>query len=201
MLRIGVVASHEGTTLQCIFDACGSGRISGQVAVVISNNSGSGALRRSAAAGCASLHLSSVTHSEPASLDMAIRDALLDAGVNVVFLAGYMKRLGPCTLAAFPGRILNTHPALLPKFGGPGMFGDRVFDAVLAARELESGASVHLVEAEYDTGAVLRQGRVPVFPGDNVELLKARVQACEREVVVDTLAAIASGELALPMAG
>jgi phosphoribosylglycinamide formyltransferase-1 len=109
-----------------------------------------------------------------------------------------MKRLGPRTLAAFPARILNTHPALLPKFGGQGMFGDRVFEAVLAGGESESGASVHLVDAEYDTGAVVSQERIRVFPGDTVESLKARVQACEREVIVKTLAAIASGELVLP---
>lgn len=201
MLRIGVLASHEGTTLQCILDACASGRIKGHVVVVISNNSGSGALRRAAATGSASVHLSSATHGDAASLDVAIRDALLNAGAHVVFLGGYMKRLGPCTLATFQGRILNSHPALLPKFGGHGMFGDRVFEAVLAARELESGASVHFVEAEYDTGAVVRQGRVPVLPGDDVVSLKARVQACEREVVVDTLAAIASGKLVLSTAG
>ena len=75
------------------------------------------------------------------------------------------------------------------------MFGDRVFEAVLAAAESESGASVHLVDAEYDTGAVVRQDRVRVLPGDTVESLKSRVQACEREVVVQTLAAMASGEL------
>jgi phosphoribosylglycinamide formyltransferase 1 len=201
MLRIGVLASHEGTTLQCVLDACKSGRINGCVAVVISNNGRSGALRRAAASGSASLHLSAFTHGDADSLDEAIRDALLHADVQVVFLGGYMKRLGPRTLAAFHGRILNTHPALLPKFGGQGMFGDRVFEAVLAARELESGASVHLVEAEYDTGAVLRQGRVSVLPGDDVESLRARVQACEREVVVETLAALANGELTLERAG
>jgi phosphoribosylglycinamide formyltransferase-1 len=201
MLRIGVLASHEGTTLQCILDACKSGRINGCVAVVISNNGRSGALRRAAASGSASLHLSSFTHGDADSLDEAIRDALLHADVQVVFLGGYMKRLGPRTLAAFHGRILNTHPALLPKFGGQGMFGDRVFEAVLAARERESGASVHLVEAEYDTGAVVRQGRVSVLPGDDVESLRARVQACEREVVVETLAALANGELTLERAG
>jgi phosphoribosylglycinamide formyltransferase 1 len=96
-----------------------------------------------------------------------------------------------------PDRILNTHPALLPKFGGQGMFGDRVFEAVLAGSESESGASVHLVDAEYDSGAVLRQERVRVLPGDTIASLKTRVQACEREAVVKTLAAIASGELAL----
>ena len=123
--------------------------------------------------------------------------ALQQMRADIIFLAGYMKRLGPRTLAAFPARILNTHPALLPKFGGPGMFGRRVFEAVLAAGESESGASVHLVDAAYDTGAVVRQARIPVLPGDTVESLKARVQECEREVVVQTLAAIATGELLL----
>lgn len=197
VLRIGVLASHEGTTLQCILDACASGRVNGCVALVISNNGNSGALRRASAAGGMALHLSSLTHEDAASLDGAIRDALLHAKVQVVLLGGYMKRLGPRTLEAFHGRILNTHPALLPKFGGVGMFGDRVFEAVLAARELESGASVHLVEADYDSGAILRQGRVPVFPGDSLTSLKARVQACERQLVVETLAAIGTGELVL----
>jgi phosphoribosylglycinamide formyltransferase 1 len=201
MLRIGVLASHEGTTLQSIIDACAQGRINGRVVAVISNNSGSGALRRAAAAGIETFHLSSVTCSRGNSLDVAICAALQRARADVVFLAGYMKRLGPRTLAAFPARILNTHPALLPKFGGQGMFGDRVFEAVLAGGESESGASVHLVDTEYDTGAVVRQERVRVLPGDTVESLKARVQACEREAVVKTLAAIASGELVLGRAG
>jgi phosphoribosylglycinamide formyltransferase 1 len=201
MLRIGVLASHEGTTLQSIIDGCAEGRINGRVVAVVSNNSGCGALRRAAAAGIETFHLSSTTHSSGDSLDTAICDALQRARADVIFLAGYMKRLGPRTLAAFPARILNTHPALLPKFGGQGMFGDRVFEAVLADGESESGASVHLVDAEYDAGAVVRQQRVRVLPGDTVESLKARVQACEREVVVNTLAAIASGELVLGRAG
>ena len=201
MLRIGVLASHEGTTLQSIIDGCAQGRINGRVVAVISNNSGSGALRRAEAAGIETFHLSSFTHSSGDSLDTAICDALQRARADVIFLAGYMKRLGPRTLAAFPARILNTHPALLPKFGGQGMFGDRVFEAVLAGGESESGASVHLVDAEYDAGAVVRQERIRVLPGDTVESLKARVQACERELVVNTLAAIASGELVLGRAG
>ena len=196
-MKIGVLASHEGTTLQSIMDGCIQRRIDGCVVTVISNNSGSGALRRAAAAGIETCHLSSVTHASGDALDAAICGALQRARADVVFLAGYMKRLGSRTLAAFPARILNTHPALLPKFGGDGMFGNRVFEAVLAAGEPESGASVHLVDAEYDTGAVLRQARVPVLPGDTVESLKDRVQACEREAVIATLAALASGELVL----
>ena len=192
MLRIGVLASHDGTTLQSIIDACEQGRINGRVVAVISNNSGSGALRRAAAAGIETFHLSSITNPTGDSLDAAICAALQRARADVIFLAGYMKRLKPCTLAAFPARILNTHPALLPKFGGQGMFGDRVYEAVLAAGESESGASVHLVDAEYDSGTVVCQERIPVLPGDTIGSLKTRAQACEREAVVKTVAAVAN---------
>ena len=194
---VGVLASGEGTTLQSIVDACAAGRIQGDVAVVISNNSGSGALRRARAAGIPAHHLSSVTHPAPHALDAAITAALVDGWVDVVFRAGYLTRLGPATLAAFRGRVLNTHPALLPKFGGTGMFGDRVFEAVLASGDSESGVSLHLVDEQYDTGPVVRQARVRVEAGDSVASLKARTQECERELVVQTLAAIALGELQL----
>jgi phosphoribosylglycinamide formyltransferase 1 len=201
MLKIGVLASHEGTTLQCILDACEAGRIQGKVVIVISNNGSAGALTRARAAGVPAHHLSSHTHPAPDTLDAAITAALQAAQVDVVFLAGYLKRLGPATLASFRGRVLNTHPALLPKFGGQGMFGDRVFEAVLESDETESGVSVHLVDDDYDTGRVIRQARVSVERKDCVESLKARVRECEREVVVQTLAAIASGELSLDVKG
>jgi phosphoribosylglycinamide formyltransferase-1 len=199
-LKIGILASHEGTTLQCILDACVAGGIHGDVVVVISNNGGSGALTRSRAAGVPAHHFSSVTHPTPDALDAAIKLALSSAQVDVVFLAGYLKRLGPATLAAFPGRILNTHPALLPRFGGQGMFGDHVFEAVLASGEPESGVSVHLVDENYDTGRLVRQARVPIEARDSVESLKARTRERERELVVETLAAIATGELQLATA-
>src|SRR5262249_40325911 len=94
-------------------------------------------------------------------------------------------------------RILNTHPSLLPKFGGRGMYGDRVFAAVLESHETQSGVSIHLVDPEYDAGAVVRQCRVEVVPGDSVETLKARVRAREKEFVVETLAHIAQRRIAL----
>src|SRR6476646_1616878 len=136
-MNVGVLASHEGTTLQSLLDAFAAGRIPGRVSVVVSNNGGAGALVKARQAGVRAVHLSSNTHPDPAMLDAAIRDALLAASVDLVFLAGYMKQLGPVVLGAFRGRILNTHPALLPRFGGRGMYGDRVFEAVLQAGEAE----------------------------------------------------------------
>ena len=134
---------------------------------------------------------------DPAALDAAIRGVLAAADVDVVFLAGYMEKLGPLVLRAFDGRILNTHPALLPRFGGPGMYGDRVFEAVLEAGEAQSGVSIHLVDADYDTGAIVRQCRVPVFRDDSLDDLKARVRAREKEFVVERLGQIAKGEIRL----
>src|SRR5882762_1011804 len=153
-MNLGVLASHEGTTLQSMLDAFAGGHISGRVSVVVSNNGDSGALVKARQAGVQAVHLSSSTHRDPAALDAAIRDVLVMAAVDIVFLAGYMKKLGPVVLGTFQGRILNTHPALLPKFGGHGMYGDRVFEAVLRAGESVSGSSMHLVDAEYDTGRV-----------------------------------------------
>jgi len=196
-MNLGVLASHEGTTLQSLIDAFARGRIPGRVSVVVSNNGDSGALVKAPRAGVHTVHLSSRTHPDPATLDAAIREVLVAADVDVVFLAGYMKKLGPCVLGTFQGKILNTHPALLPRFGGRGMYGDRVFEAVLEAGEAESGVSIHLVDREYDTGSIVRQCRVPVLGDDSVDDLKARVRAREKEFLVETLAAIATGDIRL----
>lgn len=196
-LRIGVLASGEGTTLQAILDAGAARQIAVQVVTVISNNSDAGALRRGKSAGARTLHLSGKTHPEPGALDAAIIAELSRDGVEVIMLAGYMKKLGPALLEHYRGRIINTHPALLPKFGGHGMYGMHVHRAVLAAGEHESGPSVHLVEAEYDTGRVLAQAAVPVEPNDTADTLAARVQERERRLVVSVLGQIADGALSL----
>jgi len=192
-MRLAVIASHEGSTLQAVLDAVIERRLPACVALVISNNRNSGALRRARAAGIPAIHLSSVTHPDPALLDKAILDALTAAQVDLVLLAGYLKKLGPEVLDHFRGRLLNTHPALLPKFGGAGMFGMHVHEAVLAAGEIETGVSIHLVDAEYDTGPLVAQCRVPILPNDSVTELAARVQARERNFVVETLANLTRG--------
>lgn len=186
-LRIALLASHEGTTAQVVLDACATGVIRGLVAVVISNNANASVLRRAEAAGVPWLHLSSKTHPEPEELDRAIANSLTAANANVVVLAGYLKRLGPYTLDAFGGRIINTHPALLPNFGGQGMYGDRVHEAVIVAGVSVSGASVHLVTNEYDAGRVLYQREVQVLPDDDATSLGERVRSVERALLVRTL--------------
>lgn len=193
-LRIGLLASHDGTNAQIVIDACRDGRIdAGNVVVVISNNSASGALTRARAAGIATVHLSGVTHPDPRDLDGAIAANLLHHRADLVILAGYMKRLGPRTLAAFQGRILNVHPALLPRFGGAGMYGARVHEAVLASGESVTGATVHLVDGQYDHGSILAQRHTTVLPTDNATTLAARVLPIEHELLVSVISSIANG--------
>ena len=193
MMRLAAMASHGGTVLQAVLDAIAEGRLDAEMVLVISNNSDAPALQRARAAGVATLHLSSRTHPDPAALDQAIAGALKQSGADWLLLAGYMKKLGPETLAAFRNRILNTHPALLPKFGGQGFFGRTVHEAVLAAGDEESGATVHLVNEAYDSGPILAQVRVPVRATDSVEDLEERVKAAERKLIVATLAELAVG--------
>ncbi|MGH8226546.1 MAG: phosphoribosylglycinamide formyltransferase [Steroidobacteraceae bacterium] len=198
-MNIAVLASHEGTTLQAVLDACAAGTIAGGVTLVIGNNPVSGALRRARAAAVPALCLSGATHPDPEALDRAICAALEAHAIDIVLLAGYMKRLGRQTLARFAGRLINTHPALLPKFGGRGMFGAAVHRAVLAAGERLSGASVHLIDGEYDSGPLIAQATVGVREADTADSLAARVQQVERALVVRVLAEIASGERPLPL--
>lgn len=192
-----MLASGAGTTLQAVVDACERGAIRGRVVVVIGNNSRARARQRAEAHGIPFLHLSGFTHPDEAALDAAVCDGLRAHGAELVLLAGYMKKIGAVTLAAFAGRVINTHPSLLPKYGGRGMYGAKVHAAVLAGGESQTGISVHLVDGDYDTGPVLAQKTVPVRPGDDVESLAARVQSHEREFLVDVLGRIALGEIAL----
>ena len=191
MMRIAAMASHGGSILQAVIDACESGSLPAEVSLVISNNSSSGAIERAKAHDISTAHLSGKTHQDENALDEAIEQALIDAKADWVLLSGYMKKLGPKTLERFRNRILNTHPALLPKYGGQGFYGSKVHQAVIEAGESESGATVHLVDGEYDTGPILAQVKVPVRSSDTAETLEERVKEAERKLIV-----MALGELA-----
>lgn len=194
---MGFLASHEGSNMQAIIDACNSGRLDAEPRVVISNNSSSPAIERARREGIPYFHLSSRTHPMPENLDGAILDALEAHQVNLVVLAGYMKRLGRQTLSRYPGRILNIHPALLPMYGGKGMFGKRVHEAVLAAGERVTGVTIHKVDQHYDHGEIVAQCEVPVAEGDTVDSLSERVLQCEHEFYVETLQRVSHGEIDL----
>ena len=180
-------------------DAVEAGTIDGVVALVISNNSSSGALQRARQAKIPALHISSATH--PGSEEAALLAALEEHGVNLVLLAGYMKKLGPSILSRFSQRILNIHPALLPKYGGQGMYGSKVHEAVIEARETVTGVTIHLADESYDRGPIVAQIQVPVDPTDTPQTLAAKVLEHEHELYVETVRKISAGELQLDSFG
>jgi len=184
--------------MQAVVDACKEGRLDAQPCVVISNNSDSMALQRARTEGIPAYHLSGKTHPDPEELDRAILEVLRGHGVNLVIPAGYMKKLGAEVLREYRGRVLNIHPGLLPKFGGKGMYGQLVHEAVLASGDRVTGVTIHVVDEEYDHGPIIAQCEVPVLENDTVESLSERVLRREHEFFVETLQKIARGMIALP---
>lgn len=197
MLTLGLLASHRGSNVQAVVEACRSGRVDARPGVVISNNANSGVLQFAELAGIPARRIGGPAFADDRIRDAAILEALRSHGVDLVLLLGYMKLLGPKTTVAYRGRILNTHPALLPRYGGKGMYGARVHEAVLAAGEVETGVTVHVVDEEYDHGAIVAQCRVPIARGDTVDSLSARVLEREHAFLVETLQRIATGEFRL----
>lgn len=198
-LRLGIFASHSGSNLQAIIDAVEAGIIDGVVACVISNNSSSGALEKARQAKVPALHISSATH--PGNEEETLLAALLDHDVSLVLLAGYMKKLGPSILSRFSKRILNIHPALLPMYGGQGMYGSRVHEAVIEAKESVTGVTIHLADEDYDRGPIVAQVEVPVDPTDSPQSLAARVLQHEHQLYVETVRKISTGEIDLDSLG
>lgn len=174
-----MLASGRGSNLQAILAAIDRGDLHARVVVVISNNSGAGALDLARAAGIDALHISSRTHADP---DAAILDALRERDVDLLVLAGWMKRIDARVVAAYEGRAVNIHPAPLPRFGGHGMWGHHVHEAVIAAGVQESGPTVHRVTEHYDEGEVLAHRPVPVLEGDTPDTLAERVLAAEHDL-------------------
>lgn len=193
--RIAVLASGGGSNLQAIVDhlaALGASR-HGDVVLVASNRPDAGALARAARAGIAHVVLRSPHAPEGAEL----AEALATHHADLVALAGYMRLVPADVTAAFRGRMLNVHPALLPEFGGPGMYGERVHRAVLKAGATHSGPSVHFVDEVYDHGAVIAQWPVPVLAGDDEHSLAARVLRAEHLLYPRVVDAVAAGDVRL----
>lgn len=192
-VRVAVLASGGGSNLQAILDhlAALRERRRAEVALVLSNRTDAGALGRARAAGveCQAL-------SRPDDGD-AILSLLQRRGIGLVVLAGYLKLVPRAVTRAFRGRMLNVHPALLPAFGGPGMYGQRVHQAVLDAGARISGATVHFVDEEYDRGAIVAQWPVPVFEEDDAHALAARVLRVEHVLYPRVVEAVAAESIAL----
>ena len=186
-MNLGILASHRGTNFQAIIDACNGGKLNAQITIAISNNSKALALKRAKKAGIPAFHLSGNTHPSPNELDGAILEALTSHDVDLVILVGYLKKLGKQTLAHFDHSIVNIHPALLPSYGGKGMFGTKIHQAVLDNKESETGITMHYVDSEYDTGDIIAQVRVPVSESDTVSTLEKKILQFEHQFLIATL--------------
>lgn len=192
-LRIAVLASGGGSNLQALIDhlttlgpECGI-----EIALVVSDREGAGALARARSHGIPALWVPRT------AVEGALANALREARVDLIVLAGYLRLIPNDVLDEWPGRVINIHPSLLPAFGGAGMYGSRVHEAVLARGARVTGATVHFVNAHFDEGPIIAQATVPVHVGDTVDTLAARVLEIEHRLYPPTIVAVARGELRL----
>ena len=197
LVRIAAFASGRGSNLASILAHVDDGSLrDAEVRLVISNNSDSGALELARQRGIRAHHISSRTHPDPEAFARTLLAALDEERIELIVLAGYMKKLPPAVVRRYPRRILNIHPALLPRHGGQGMYGLRVHESVLRSGDKESGVTVHFVDEDYDHGPVAAQARVPVLPGDTPGDLARRVLEAEHDLYWRVVDDMAHGRLA-----
>lgn len=188
MQNIAVFGSGRGSNFRSVLQAIQSGHLSGvRVVLVISNNSDAGILDVARTENIPTLHISQKQFASEGAYSTALGERLRTAGVQLIVLAGYMKRLPGPIVAEYRNRIINIHPALLPRFGGKGMYGLRVHEAVLAAHEPLTGVTVHIVDEEYDHGPIVVQRTVPVLASDTPESLAARVLEMEHHILPEAI--------------
>lgn len=193
--RLAVFASGGGSNFQAIHDGWTTGRHPWRPVLVVANRAGAGVLERAAALGVETAVFGKAYWGADVPAAEQVLERLRAAGAEAVALAGFLRQVPRQLVAAFPGRMLNIHPALLPAFGGPGMYGRRVHEAVWAAGCRVSGPTVHLVDEEYDRGPILLQRAVELAVEDGPDEIAARVLAAEHEIYCDALALLAARTL------
>lgn len=198
MKKLALLVSGSGTNMQAIMDACASGEINGRIAVVISSNHEAYALVRAEGAKIPNYVCCKKDYPTVEARDRAILDLLQRYDVDYVILAGYLGILPQFIIDAYPNRIVNIHPALLPKFGGKDYYGIRVHKAVIDAGEKESGATAHFVSAEVDGGPIIRQGKLTVYKGDKPEDLQKRIlNQIEHPMLVSVIKDLCDGKISV----
>jgi phosphoribosylglycinamide formyltransferase 1 len=196
LVKIAVFASGGGSNLQALLDAQEAGFLGGRIRLVFSNVPGAQALERAERQGVETVSLASKGY--PGSredYDGEVLEVCRAQGIDLVCLAGYMRILTPVLIRPYLYRMMNIHPALLPKFGGPGMYGHHVHEAVLRAGEKESGATVHFVTEGVDAGPAILQGGVPVMPGDTPDSLAERVLKVEHQIYPEAVRLFCGGKI------
>lgn len=189
---LGILISGRGSNLQAIIDAIAAGRLDATIAVVVSNRAEAPGLQRARDAGIEAIHLSPRAYPDRDAYDRAVADLLRARGVDLVCLAGFMRLVGRPLLDAFPNRILNIHPSLLPSFPGLDAQGQALAHGVRV-----TGVTVHFVDADLDAGPIVMQSVVPVHEGDTFDALEARILAEEHRVYPEAIGLVLAGGWAI----
>tara|TARA_B100001142_G_scaffold329295_1_gene392094 strand:+ start:2282 stop:2884 length:603 start_codon:yes stop_codon:yes gene_type:complete len=198
MKKLGILVSGRGSNMMAIEHACKHGELSANIELVISNNKNSLALALAQEKNIKTACIDSSIYPDSDASDKAMVEALDEHDIDLVLLAGFMKKIGPRVLSRYKHKVINIHPSLLPKFGGKGMFGINIHTAVLAAGEIESGVTIHLVNGKYDEGAVLTQQTVSIASDETPESLAAKVLKVEHVLFSKTIQKIIDGIILLP---
>lgn len=190
MYHLVVFASGNGSTLQAIIDSIRNHELEAQIDLVVSDNANAYALERAKAN-----HIKTyiIQNKNFAQRDLELSHILSNYSIDLIVLAGYLKMIGPNLLEKYT--IINTHPSLLPKYGGKGMHGMHVHEAVIEAHEKYSGATIHFVNQEYDKGNIISQTQVEILPSDTAETLSQKVQAAEKIQLIQVLNRFVDGDM------
>jgi len=193
-VKLAVFISGGGSNLQSLIDASKAGRLSADIVLVVSNKAGAYGLERAKNEGIDTFVYNPKKYQSKEEAHRDLMEMLEEYEVEYIALAGYLKLLPKPVVKRFHGRITNIHPALLPRYGGKGMYGHFVHEAVIEAGDKESGATIHLVDEIYDNGRILLQGKVPVFPDDTPDTLAARVLEMEHKIYPEALENLIRGK-------
>lgn len=185
--RLAVFCSGTGSNFKALFHAIIERELPAEIVLCLSNRSQCGAVDFAREYGIETMLLSEKQFATQGDFARAMLDALRERRIDMILLAGYLRKIPDEVIAAYPDKIVNIHPSLLPQFGGHGMYGMRVHEAVIASGENRSGATVHFVNEEYDKGRIIMQNHVPVLAGDTPETLAKRVLRCEHRLYPDAL--------------
>ena len=184
-MTISFLASHNGTSVKYIIEAIKSKKLNAQIGIVITNNLNSQIYEWCIKNHIKVKHISGTTN--PINEDDYIATTLETVNTDIVILSGYMKKIGSKTISKYENKILNIHPSLLPKYGGEGLYGDKVHKSVLESKDTISGATVHIVSKNYDEGEIISQSSVEIMPLETIESLKKKVQALEGELYLRSI--------------
>lgn len=186
MKKIGILSSHNGSGFDTIVAACENKILDAHVVVVISNNSNAQVLQKAQQKDIPNFVVNSKLYPDE-NLDEKITMLLQTYKCDVIFLSGYMKKIETNLLKAYPNAIVNSHPALLPKFGGVGMYGTKVHEAVIEAKEKISGCTVHFVNEHYDEGEYILQNKLELEENETVESLENKIKELESVTIIEAL--------------